>query len=495
MFDGLCRCMRFYFDLNRGKLVTGIGFANPLGRIDFKRGDSAEVVLGFYRGVSEVVLSDNAMLNFVLKEKGKYDGDPIVSADTWFYDVDRGGYVCNPDFNTIELNALLGSGDGGFDDDLEFVDTMLEITWSVDGGDTWSSTQTVEARIHNDVIKGNEGVPVTGSPTFPTAGSLYNLTDNITVTQPVDLDALGSGHVIMEEGAGVEARSNLNFVGAAVSITDDVENDSTVVNVDGGFQVYTSDTTPLHPEEGDIWFNTSVGSAYVYYVDQDSGQWVGISPAGPVGPAGPEGPAGADGVDGVNGVDGADGANGVDGVNGTDGVDGAGVEVVGSVADSSELDPQYSGSVGDMFIAQDTGNGHVWDGAFWDDVGTIRGPIGLTGPTGPQGLTGPVGPQGQTGPEGSTGPQGLTGPVGPQGQTGPEGPTGAQGLTGPVGPEGQLGPQGPQGLVGPQGVTGPAGVDGADGGFNYTLEGTILTITNDTTAVYTVTGTELTITT
>ena len=61
-----------------------------------------------------------------------------------------------------------------------------------------------------------------------------------------------------------------------------------------------------------------------------------------------------------------------------------------------------------------------------------------------------------------------------------------------------VGPQGPQG---PQGATGAAGADGADGAdglngtFTYTLDGTILTIVNDTSADYTVVGTELIITT
>lgn len=38
----------------------------------------------------------------------------------------------------------------------------------------------------------------------------------------------------------------------------------------------TSDTPPLTPKDGDVWYNTNDGSAYVYYVDVDGGQWVQI---------------------------------------------------------------------------------------------------------------------------------------------------------------------------------------------------------------------------
>lgn len=42
-----------------------------------------------------------------------------------------------------------------------------------------------------------------------------------------------------------------------------------------------SPTAPLSPNSGDIWFNTNIGIAYVYYNDGNSGQWVQlISPAG-----------------------------------------------------------------------------------------------------------------------------------------------------------------------------------------------------------------------
>lgn len=100
---------------------------------------------------------------------------------------------------------------------------------------------------------------------------------------------------------------------------------------------------------------------------------------------------GQDGTDGTNGQDGTDGQNGTDG---TDGKDGTGVAVIGSVATAGDLDPNYAGDIGDMFIAQDTGHGHVWSGVDWDAVGQIKGDTGNPGTDGTDGTNGTDGTDG-----------------------------------------------------------------------------------------------------
>ena len=52
----------------------------------------------------------------------------------------------------------------------------------------------------------------------------------------------------------------------------------------------TSDTPPTSPSDGQMWFDTDGGGAFVYYEDTDSSQWVEV-----IGSAGAAGPAGADG--------------------------------------------------------------------------------------------------------------------------------------------------------------------------------------------------------
>jgi hypothetical protein len=59
----------------------------------------------------------------------------------------------------------------------------------------------------------------------------------------------------------------------------------------GGASVTASDTAPSSPSAGDLWYKSDTNGLYVYYTDADSSQWVGVS--GPAGPAGAAGAAGA----------------------------------------------------------------------------------------------------------------------------------------------------------------------------------------------------------
>ena len=85
------------------------------------------------------------------------------------------------------------------------------------------------------------------------------------------------------------------------------------------------------------------------------------------------------------------------------GTGGGGVTIIGSVANSSLLDPSYAGATGDGFIAEDTGDLWVWNGSTWINVGKIQGPTGYTGSRGDVGYTGSTGTQGPIGYTGSAG--------------------------------------------------------------------------------------------
>jgi hypothetical protein len=163
------------------------------------------------------------------------------------------------------------------------------------------------------------------------------------------------------------------------------------------------------------------------------------------------------------------GATGPAGVAGATGPAGGSVQIVGSVLTSDNLDPSYTGSISDGYIAEDTGHLWVWNGTDWLDVGNI------TGPTGQTGATGATGAQGLRGATGYTGATGLTGATGVQGASGADstvaGATGAQGVqgasgvgaTGPQGTQGSTGLTGASGYIGRDGATGAQGVQGASG--------------------------------
>jgi hypothetical protein len=202
--------------------------------------------------------------------------------------------------------------------------------------------------------------------------------------------------------------------------------------------------------------------------------------AGTNGSNGYTGSAGVNGYSGSNGVNGYTGSQGSTGYVGSEGglgytgsrgSDGTSVNIKGSTSTAStstfqDIDP--SPTLGDGYIAEDTG--HLWiytsAGIYYGfaDVGQIQGPQGSTGG---QGYTGSKGDTGATGFVGSKGDTGATGFVGSKGDTGATGFVGSKGDTGFVGSQGQQGVQGDIGYTGSFGLRGFTGSQGTQGVIGY----------------------------
>nr|MBX2815902.1 collagen-like protein [Saprospiraceae bacterium] len=136
------------------------------------------------------------------------------------------------------------------------------------------------------------------------------------------------------------------------------------------------------------------------------------------GEQGEQGETGPQGEQGETGAAGPKGDPGETGPQGPQGEVGAGVVIVGSVVTAADLASDYQGNIGDLFISQDDGHGHVWDGTVFNDVGSIKGPRGDQGPKGDEG---PAGVPGNEGPQGDAGPKGDMGETGPKGDPGEAG--------------------------------------------------------------------------
>jgi len=112
----------------------------------------------------------------------------------------------------------------------------------------------------NGILLGNGTSAIAASAAMTTNGTLLiggtggpevaTLTagSNITLTNgdgTITVAAAGGGHTIQEEGSGLTARANLNFVGAAVTATDN-GSDTTIVTV-----TPTGASIPLVRDDGD----------------------------------------------------------------------------------------------------------------------------------------------------------------------------------------------------------------------------------------------------
>jgi hypothetical protein len=187
---------------------------------------------------------------------------------------------------------------------------------------------------------------------------------------------------------------------------------------------------------------------------------------GPQGVQGPQGDRGIQGTIGAQGERGEKGNTGDVGPQGPEGVPGTSftVNATGLLAARSTHDTKDEGFA---YLASDTGDLYIRQGAAGNWSPPIPFGKGETGDAGPQG---PVGPQGGIGPAGADGDNGLSayeialsnGFSGSEAQwiislKGDTGDTGAQGPTGATGAQGPVGAQGPTGATGATGATGPAG--------------------------------------
>lgn len=150
----------------------------------------------------------------------------------------------------------------------------------------------------------------------------------------------------------------------------------------------------------------------------DNGEFVGekgdIGEQGPQGiqgiqgETGNQGPQGEQGIQGIQGPQGIQGEQGPQGIQGEKGDTGAGLNILGSFENESEL--PSSGSLGDAYIID--GDLYVWDGDEFINVGNIKGEkgdIGLQGERGEKGEPGEKGDKGDKGEKGDTGAKGTDG--------------------------------------------------------------------------------------
>lgn len=170
-----------------------------------KRGDRTALRVGFLDESSVLITANGpgdspaeAAATFVqlgLKEVGKYDTSSFVASGSVVGIDGSGFYVVELDLNNSTLDALLVK-DGDDSNDLDSVELMFEITWSITGGGSgatdWRSTNLIHAVIENDVIRTNEAA-VTSSAKgllwqwgFDAATAVPNLTPLILVDQTAE---------------------------------------------------------------------------------------------------------------------------------------------------------------------------------------------------------------------------------------------------------------------------------------------------------------------
>ncbi len=152
--------MRIDIDLDTNTWLAGPSLKYGIAEVGFKRDTSAILSVRFWQAGVVVELAAGATGEFGIKTNGEFDGDLLVYADSWTK-VGNGAntvYQFAPALNSEALATALGHGNGDTSDDLASILAMAEILWIVDSKKY--RTQTVPARIGNDILKDEDGTPL-----------------------------------------------------------------------------------------------------------------------------------------------------------------------------------------------------------------------------------------------------------------------------------------------------------------------------------------------
>jgi len=223
--------MNLFLNVDSQTLVHAVNDQLPITGIVFKRGDAAQLNLQFFSNGSALSALSSTHIIFGCKRVGDYDGSYVVSASASGVNGNP-YYLIVPSFNTVPLNALLGS-DGLSGNDVATVTLMGEIAWSYDSGATYqTSSNQFSVIVNNDIIKGGEGTPLenpspitwletAGPRFFELSGGAYIRNEGSNIGFVFDtLPLSGMNNIFLGVSAGyvAEAANYSNFIGTNTGI-------------------------------------------------------------------------------------------------------------------------------------------------------------------------------------------------------------------------------------------------------------------------------------
>ncbi len=465
-------------------------------------------------------IAKNAYINGLASVTGTMDigGNTIINSSTNSSNITNGALVVSggvgigKNLNVNGFIGITGTGNG-----IIFPDGSQMLTAGITGptgeqGPAGPEGGLVSYMLYNNVTPNVVGYGNLSS--FPTSGSLYTITTNVTGFSP-SVPVLVSQQVSLPLGVStfpagiitITMFSNISSAGGGdVRLYCDLykysyattlftflatsSNSSIITTTSQGeytFSAVLTTNIPLTSYDALACrvyaVNDTVGltrTLYTYYQGSNtfSRLTTTLQPTGPTGPRGATGATGTAGTAGVQGPTGSLGPQGLIGPQGLQGVQGLqGAQGFqgndGPQGPRGDLGPQGiqgangpQGTQGTQGLQGNIGpqGSQGFDGPQGPQgIQGVQGVQGIAGAVGPQGVQGSVGVQGAVGSQGIQGAQGFTGPNGVQGSQGVQGIQGAQGFTGPRGAQGFTGPQGLQGVQGFTGFTGPQGTQGFTG--------------------------------
>jgi hypothetical protein len=142
--------MRIYLDLDSRRLLTSP--TRPLSLLEFKRRDNDSIELQFLRDAVVQQLPAGTTARVGIKPDGNYNA-PFLAVTTLTQSGTGTATVYSGELN-LHTTAMATA----FAGEPVTLSAMLEVEWVT--GDVVSSSKTLPTTLHNDVIRGDEGQPV-----------------------------------------------------------------------------------------------------------------------------------------------------------------------------------------------------------------------------------------------------------------------------------------------------------------------------------------------
>jgi hypothetical protein len=123
------------------------------------------------------------------------------------------------------------------------------------------------------------------SPTAPTSAKngdvWYNSSNGISYVYYDDGNSSQWVQLIAMSGASINSINDISDVTITDPFNGQIISYNSILNqwVNSTIDVSAttiSDTSPVEPQQGDAWFDSSTGYLYIYYTDGTSGQWVEV---------------------------------------------------------------------------------------------------------------------------------------------------------------------------------------------------------------------------
>lgn len=172
--------MNLYFDRRLRRFVTTPGLDDALDSLEFKAGDTEEIVIQFgtspeASSPSSVItapqwtaesLSAGATISIGIKASGDYhDGDLLSGTSSFTEDTVAKTYTFDLSLNTTEINTALNRDDSDDTNDTAAIENALfEMTYKASPtAGVQSSIDDIDVTIKHDVLSGSEGTPASAA--------------------------------------------------------------------------------------------------------------------------------------------------------------------------------------------------------------------------------------------------------------------------------------------------------------------------------------------